>query len=66
LTAILGCGGGSTQQLIAETKLAKDAGADFTLVLVPSYFHFDMNEDAIAAFFEEVSESLVGDEGITD
>jgi dihydrodipicolinate synthase/N-acetylneuraminate lyase len=55
LTIILGCGGGSTQQVIAETNLAKEAGADFALVLVPSYFHFAMSEDAIVTFFEEVS-----------
>ncbi len=54
LTVILGCGGGSTRQVIEETRLAKEAGADFALVLVPSYFHFAMNEDAIIAFFEEV------------
>ena len=54
LTVTLGCGGGSTQQVIAETQIAKDSGADFALVLVPSYFHFAMNEDAIIAFFEEV------------
>lgn len=58
LTVILGCGGGSTHQVIEETRLAKDAGADFALVLVPSYFHFAMNEDAIVAFFEEVRISL--------
>ncbi|KAF8860392.1 aldolase [Acephala macrosclerotiorum] len=55
LTVILGCGGGSTQQVIAKTKLAKESGADFALVLVPSYFHFAMNEDAIIAFFEELA-----------
>jgi len=55
LTVVLGCGGGSTQQVIAETRLAKESGADFALVLVPSYFHFAMNEDAIISFFEEVS-----------
>jgi 4-hydroxy-2-oxoglutarate aldolase len=54
LTVVLGCGGGSTHQVIEETRLAKDSGADFALVLVPSYFHFAMNEDAIVAFFEEV------------
>jgi 4-hydroxy-2-oxoglutarate aldolase len=53
LTVILGCGGGSTNQVIEETRLAKASGADFALVLVPSYFHFAMNEDAIVAFFEE-------------
>ena len=40
--------------MIAETVQAKDAGADYALVLVPSYFHFAMNQDAIIAFFEEV------------
>ena len=55
LTIVLGCGGQSTQQVIAETKLAKAAGADFALTLTPSYFHFAMNEDAIIAFWQEVS-----------
>jgi 4-hydroxy-2-oxoglutarate aldolase len=53
LTVTLGCGGGSTQQVIAEARLAKESGADFALVLVPSYFHFAMTEDAIITFFEE-------------
>lgn len=34
--------------------LAKEAGADYALVLVPSYFHFAMDEAAITGFFEEV------------
>lgn len=51
----LGCGGQSTREVIAETRLAAEAGADFALVLVPSYFHFAMNEDAIVEFFQEVS-----------
>jgi dihydrodipicolinate synthase/N-acetylneuraminate lyase len=59
LTVILGCGGGSTRQVIEETILAKEAGADFALVLVPSYFHFAMNEDAIVAFFEEVGTTFL-------
>jgi dihydrodipicolinate synthase/N-acetylneuraminate lyase len=54
LTVILGCGGGSTQQVIAEARLANGSGADFALVLVPSYFHFAMTEDAIITFFEKV------------
>jgi len=54
LTVILGCGGGSTRAVIEETKLAKEAGADYALVMVPSYFHFAMNEEAIVAFFREV------------
>ena len=52
---ILGCGGGCTRDVISETKLAKDAGANFALVLVPSYFHFAMDEVAIISFFQEVS-----------
>ena len=34
--------------------MAAEAGADYAIVLVPSYFHFAMNEDAIVAFFQEV------------
>jgi dihydrodipicolinate synthase/N-acetylneuraminate lyase len=55
VTVTLGCGGQSTREVIAETRLAAEAGADFALVLVPSYFHFAMNEDAIVEFFQEVS-----------
>ncbi|TDZ18925.1 putative 4-hydroxy-2-oxoglutarate aldolase [Colletotrichum orbiculare MAFF 240422] len=57
LTITLGCGGQSTRDVIAETKLARDAGADFVLVLVPSYFHFAMNEEAIVGFFEELADA---------
>ena len=55
VTITLGCGGQSTREVIAETRLAAEAGDDFALVLVPSYFHFAMNEDAIVEFFQEVS-----------
>jgi dihydrodipicolinate synthase/N-acetylneuraminate lyase len=55
VTITMGCSGHSTRAVIAETKLAKEAGADYVLVLVPSYFHFAMTNDAIVAFFEEVS-----------
>ncbi|KAF4903474.1 putative 4-hydroxy-2-oxoglutarate aldolase [Colletotrichum fructicola] len=55
LTITLGCGGQSTRAVIAETHLAKAAGADYALVLVPSYFHFAMNEAAIVGFFEELA-----------
>ncbi|KAH7360342.1 hypothetical protein BKA65DRAFT_523382 [Rhexocercosporidium sp. MPI-PUGE-AT-0058] len=57
LTVILGCGGGSTRAVIEETKLGKEAGADYALVMVPSYFHFAMNEDAIIAFFRELADA---------
>ncbi|CAK7211160.1 hypothetical protein SEUCBS140593_001075 [Sporothrix eucalyptigena] len=55
LVITVGCGGQSTHQVIAETRLAAAAGADFALVLVPSYFHFAMNEEAIVTFFEELA-----------
>lgn len=54
INIVLGCGGQSTKDVIAETHLGKEAGADFALVLVPSYFHFAMTEAAIVEFFQEV------------
>ncbi|KAG9852202.1 aldolase, partial [Aureobasidium melanogenum] len=62
VTITLGCGGQSTRDVIAETRLAKEAGADFALVLVPSYFHFAMHEDAIVEFFQELGshQNIVG------
>ncbi|KAJ5267038.1 hypothetical protein N7478_009846 [Penicillium angulare] len=51
------CGtfGGGTQAIIEDTKLAAAAGADYALVLVPSYFHFALDADAIVGFFQEVA-----------
>jgi 4-hydroxy-2-oxoglutarate aldolase len=40
--------------VLIRQSVAKESGADFALVLVPSYFHFAMTEDAIITFFEEV------------
>ncbi|KAH6604055.1 hypothetical protein Trco_007501 [Trichoderma cornu-damae] len=57
ITITLGCSGRCTREVIAETKLAKEAGADYVLVLVPSYFHFAMNKDSIVAFFEEAADA---------
>jgi 4-hydroxy-2-oxoglutarate aldolase len=57
VTITMGCGGGCTRDVIAETVLAKEAGADFALVLVPSYFHFAMDSAAIVAFFEELADN---------
>lgn len=51
------CGtfGGCTQAIIEDTKLAAEAGADYALVLVPSYFHFALDAAAIIGFFQEVA-----------
>ncbi|KAM6486211.1 hypothetical protein HDV62DRAFT_378358 [Trichoderma sp. SZMC 28011] len=57
ITITVGCSGQCTRDVIAETKAAKEAGADFVLVLVPSYFHFAMNKDSIVAFFEDAANS---------
>lgn len=53
----VGTSGQCTRDVISETVLARDAGGDFALVLTPSYFHFAMNPDAIAEFFEEVAKA---------
>jgi 4-hydroxy-2-oxoglutarate aldolase len=56
-TITLGCGGESTRDVITETRRASSAGADFAVVLVPSYFHFALTESAIFSFFEEVADA---------
>ncbi|EAW10335.1 dihydrodipicolinate synthase family protein [Aspergillus clavatus NRRL 1] len=56
LTITLGCSGQATRAVIDETVAAHHAGADFALVLVPSYFHFAMDAGAILAFFTEVAD----------
>lgn len=57
ITITMGTSGHCTRDVIAETRLAKEAGADYVLVLTPSYFHFAMNQDAIVAFFEELADA---------
>lgn len=51
------CGtfGGGTQAIIEDTRLAAEAGADYALVLIPSYFHFAIDAEAIVSFFQEVA-----------
>jgi dihydrodipicolinate synthase/N-acetylneuraminate lyase len=43
--------------VIDDCVTAKEAGADYVLVLVPAFFHFAMSKDAICDFFEEVADS---------
>ncbi|KAG9253000.1 uncharacterized protein F5Z01DRAFT_170655 [Emericellopsis atlantica] len=57
VTVTMGCTGQCTRDVIRETVAAKEAGADYALVLVPSYFHFAMNQDAIVGFFEELADA---------
>ena len=56
LPITLGCAAGCTRDVIDQTRDARQAGADFVLVLVPSYFHFAMDQAAIIAFFEELAD----------
>ncbi|KAK2756001.1 hypothetical protein FQN54_005799 [Arachnomyces sp. PD_36] len=53
----LGCGGGCTRDVIDQTIQAKEAGTDFALVLIPSFFHFAIDEEAIISFFKEVADA---------
>ena len=48
---------GCTRDAIRQTKEAKEAGANYYLALVPSYFHFAMNQDAIVAYFQELADA---------
>ncbi|KAI1244428.1 hypothetical protein MGN70_014300 [Eutypa lata] len=61
LPITVGCNGFSTQAVIADTKAAHEAGADFVLVLTPSFFHFAMNEDAVIDFFTEATKLQLAD-----
>ena len=54
---VLGCIAGCTRDAIDQAVEAKTAGADFALVLVPSYFHFAMSPGAITSFFIELADA---------
>ncbi|KAK0264750.1 hypothetical protein LTR91_000055 [Friedmanniomyces endolithicus] len=56
LPITLGTTGTSTRDVLADCTAAKEAGADFVLVLVASFFHFALNKDAIREYFEEVAD----------
>jgi 4-hydroxy-2-oxoglutarate aldolase len=51
-------GAQSTKEAIRLSKEAADAGADFTLVLPPSYFAMAMTPAAITKFYKDVSLTL--------
>lgn len=48
---ILGATEGSVKGTIELSKLGKEAGADYTLVLPPSYYRAQMDEEAIYNYF---------------
>lgn len=53
----VGCNAGCTRDVIDATIAAKNAGADFSLVLISSFFHFALDNEAIVSFFREVADS---------
>lgn len=55
LPIIMGTVGQTTQEIVGQLRAASEAGANFGLVLTPSYFHFAMNAEAIMQFFTDVS-----------
>lgn len=48
---IIGATEGSVRGTVELSKLAKEAGADYTLVLPPSYFRAQMDEEAVYNYF---------------
>ncbi|KAK3673443.1 hypothetical protein LTR78_006677 [Recurvomyces mirabilis] len=57
LPITVGTSGISTRDVIDDSVAVKEAGADFALILVPSFFHFAMTKDAICEFYEEVADA---------
>jgi dihydrodipicolinate synthase/N-acetylneuraminate lyase len=56
LKICLGTSGACTRDVLDDCNAAGEAGADFVLVLVPSFFHFAMSKTAVCEFFEEVAD----------
>jgi dihydrodipicolinate synthase/N-acetylneuraminate lyase len=57
LPITLGGVAGCTRDAIQQTVEAKEAGASYYLALVPSYFHFAMNQEGIVAYFQELADA---------
>ncbi|KAM5342348.1 hypothetical protein ACJ41O_013314 [Fusarium nematophilum] len=54
---ILGATEGSVRGTIELSRLAVDAGADYTLVLPPSYYRAQMDEEAVYNYFIDLANS---------
>ncbi|KAK4155950.1 L-threo-3-deoxy-hexulosonate aldolase [Chaetomidium leptoderma] len=54
---IIGATEGSVRGTIELCKLAKDSGADYALLLPPSYFRLQMDEQAIHDYFVAVADA---------
>jgi 2-keto-3-deoxy-L-rhamnonate aldolase len=60
LTIIAGCGVHGTSETIQLCKDATRAGAEFALVLPPSYWAGAMNKGVLSEFFKDASNSGLG------
>ncbi|GKZ73672.1 hypothetical protein AnigIFM50267_010605 [Aspergillus niger] len=54
---IVGCGAPSVRETVTHITEAKESGADFALVLPPSYWVLAMSTDVIEGFFDDVASS---------
>ncbi|MEN6479374.1 MAG: 4-hydroxy-tetrahydrodipicolinate synthase [Anaerolineales bacterium] len=57
MKVIAGTGRQSTRETIALTRAAAQAGADYALVMTPSFFASQMNGPALIAHFERVADA---------
>lgn len=55
---VIGTVGQTTKEIVTQLCASHTAGADFGLVLTPSYFHFAMDGVAIQEFFTQVRHPL--------
>ena len=53
---IFGATEGSVRGTLELTQMAADAGADYTLLLPPSYYRPQMDEEAVVKYFNEVAD----------
>ncbi|KAF4469128.1 dihydrodipicolinate synthase [Fusarium albosuccineum] len=54
---VLGATEGSVKGTVELSKLAVEAGADYTLVLPPSYYRAQMDEEAIVNYFTDLADA---------
>jgi L-threo-3-deoxy-hexylosonate aldolase len=56
---IAGCSAGSVRETLLLCEEAAAAGAEYTLLLPPSYFRGKMDNEAISAYFRDVADKSV-------
>ncbi|KAG5952143.1 L-threo-3-deoxy-hexylosonate aldolase [Claviceps sorghi] len=54
---ILGATEGSVRGTLELTRMAADAGADYTLLLPPSYYRAQIDEESIVKYFSDVADA---------